>query len=265
MKTSISSFIASILLGTVLTAVGQPSDVRQGLVFYWPLDAAVGTITPDQTPSSNHLSLVGMDSSNFVPGQRGNAALFNGTSTYLSIAHSSDNSITGLPIYRAGTYTITMWVKGAAQTAKYLLAEGSTTSNNPLLILQTGQVAANNAKLDVIIRNDGNTTLINHLVSTTVVFDNNWHHIAWVDDRGSVKLYVDGNLDTANFNYVPSGVFTFNTTAIGTLIRAAVSTGAIFNGLIDDMAGWERTLTQGEIQQVMTNSLTTPIPDLPPF
>ena len=53
-----------------------------------------------------------------------------------------------------------------------------------------------------------NVALVNHVVSSAVVFDDTWHHIAWVDDRGTVKLYVDGDLDAANFNYTPSGTFT---------------------------------------------------------
>jgi len=252
------------LLGLSSVGVAQPPDIRQGLVAYWPLDGTDGAITPDATPFGHHLSLVGMDASSFVPGRFGQAASFNGSSTYLRKDHGpEDYPATGMPIYRASRYTITMWVKGPAQTGKYLFTEGSTLSNNPLLILQTGQAAANNAKFDVIIRTDGGATLLNHVVSSNVVFDNTWHHIAWVDDAGQARLYVDGELDPANFNYGPSGTFTFNTTALGALIRASVS--GYFNGLIDDVAVWERVLSQEEIRQVMNNSLVTPIPEFPPY
>lgn len=264
MKTNRVLFWFGLLGATVRLAVAQPADIRQGLVAYWPLDATDGVITADATPLQNNLTLVAMDPSSFVPGEFGNAGSFNGSSSYLTNLHSSDNAVTGLPVYRAGSYTIAMWVKGAAQTAKYLFTEASTASTAPLLLLQTGQLATNNTKFDVNIRTDGNVTLLNHVVSTNVVFDGNWHHIAWVDDSGQARLYVDGNLDPANFNYTPSGTFTLNTTAIGTLVRATISTGAIFNGLIDDVAVWERPLSQAEVQQVMTSSLATPIPVLPP-
>jgi hypothetical protein len=256
----------SVLAAAVLPAASQPADIRQGLVAYWPLESHDDVTTPDATPFANTLTLVGVPT--VGAGQFGNAFTFNGTSTYLANLHTPDNAITGLPIYRAGSYTIAMWVKGAAQTARYLFSEGNTADNDTLLLLQTGQVAANNAKFDVIIRNDAGGipgSLVNHVVSTNVVFDNTWHHIAWVDDQGSARLYVDGNLDPANFNYTPAGVFTFNTTAIGTLIRAAVSTAAIFNGQMDDVALWERALSQAEVQQVRTSSLQTPIPSLPPL
>ncbi len=62
----------------------QPSDIRQGLVAYWPLDSTDGTVTPDMSPFGNSLNLVNMTTANFVPGVRGNAASFNGTSQLLT-------------------------------------------------------------------------------------------------------------------------------------------------------------------------------------
>src|SRR5437867_4158199 len=188
----------------LLSVMAAPAALTDGLVSYWPLDATNAATTPDVS-FTNTMSVVGPVT--VSAGQVSNAFTFNGSSTYLTNLHATDNSASGLPIYRAGTYTITMWVKGPAQTAKYLYSEASTTSNNPLLILQTGQAAANSNKFDVIIRNDAagtGGTLVNHVVTAAIVFDNLWHHIAWVDDRGSVKVFVDGNLDSANFSYNPS-------------------------------------------------------------
>ena len=234
----------------------QAASLREGLVSFWPLETADTGVTPDLA-SGNTMSIFGNPI--VEPGQRGNAFTFDGTTAYLLNSHTPDNSITGLPIYRAGTYSISMWVKGAAQTARYLFSEGNTADNDTLLILQTGQAAANNAKFDVIIRNDTGGALVNHVVSTNIVFDNTWHHVAWVDDRGNARLYVDGNLDPANFSYTPAGVFTFNTTVIGTLVRAAVQ-NAYFLGQIDDVAIWDRALTQAEVQEMMTNSVAvTPL------
>jgi len=260
-------FLVLVFAGVALGFRTQAADIRQGLVAYWQMEGTEGLTTPDATPFANHLNVVGLSSGNFVPGQFGNAVQLNGSSTYMTNLHSPDPSMTGLPIYRAGSYTITMWVKGPAQTARYLYSEantnvaGSTAGQAPIVILQTGQTAANNSKFDVIIRNDANASLVNHVVSTAVVFDDNWHHIAWVDDRGSVRLYIDGNLDTANFNYTPAGNFTLNTSTVGALTRAAVQ--GFFNGFIDDVALWKRALSAAEVQEVRTSSLVTPIPEFP--
>jgi hypothetical protein len=257
------SFCLAATFLIVFCTTAQAADIRLGLVAYWRMDGLDGSTVPDETSNNNDQTVVNVTGGNFVPGQFGNAVSLNGSSTYMTNVHSTDPSLSGLPVYKAGSYTITMWVKGAAQTAKYLFSEGYTASQAPLFILQTGQVAANNNKLDVIIRPDAGTALVDHRVSTAVVFDDTWHHVAWVDDNGTVRLYIDGVLDSANFNYTPSSAFTFNNTAIGTLFRSAVSTGAIFTGLIDDVAVWKRALSADEVQEVRTNSIQTPIPLFP--
>jgi hypothetical protein len=261
-----------ILLATVAVARGAITD---GLVSYWPMDATNGATTPDLS-FANTMSIVGPITN--AVGQFSNAMQFNGTSTYLTNIHTFTPVNTGLPAYRSGVgYTVAMWVKGAPQTARYLFAEASSGNATPIFIIQTGNAAANSNKLDVILRPSG--TLINHVVSTNTVFDGtNWHHIAWVDDLGKVKLYVDGILDQADFSY-DGGVsnafdFAFDITAIGTLVRSnaaasfstnqpAIATGNIFNGLIDEVATWERALSQDEVNQVRTNGVYTqgtPVP-----
>jgi len=262
---SVRTALLVIALGIVNVLA---ADIRQGLVAYWRMEGLDGLNVPDETPFSNHMRTVNIAAGNFVPGQFGNAVQLNGTSTFMTNLHPSDPSITGLPIYKAGSYTITMWVKGGPVAGRYLYSEantnsgGTTAGQNPIVILQTGQTAATSNKFDVIIRNDAGTALVNHRVSTNVVFDNNWHHIAWVDDRGSVRLYIDGNLDPANFSYTPAGNFSLNTSTIGALTRATV--GGYFNGQIDDVGLWRRALSAAEVQEVRTNSLMTPIPAFPP-
>lgn len=60
-------------------------------------------------------------------------------------------------------------------------------------------------KFSVIVRNG--PPLLDK-VSTTIVFDNVWHHIVITDDNGALKLYVDKVLDATDFTYVKPTVFT---------------------------------------------------------
>ena len=255
MKSLKSLFYLSILFG--LTGSLPAYDLRSGLLSYYPFDSSV---TQD-TAYTNHFTAVGTPA--LVPGKSGTAIKFE-PAQYLRLDHDMSNVENGLPIYKAGAYSIVMWIKGPPVAARYFFTEGSTANNNALLILQTGPAAATANKFDVIIRTDGGAALVNHVVSSNVVFDDTWHHIAWVDNNGAARLYVDGNLDAANYNYTPSGTFAFNTTSIGTLLRAAVATGNIYtNGPIDEVSLWERALTQSEVQQIMTNGIATPVPALP--
>ena len=221
-------FAAFLAVGTQL----QAYDIRAGLVSYYPFNAS----TTNDAAFTNHFISGGapvLVTTN--PAPRGSVLQLNGTSQYLTNVHSAaDNSINGFPIYNAVRYSVAMWIKGVPQTAKYLFTSGSTNSAAPLFVLQTGNAASDNNKLDVIIRNDANTTLVNHVVSSNIVLDNTWHHIAWVDDNGRVSLYVDGNLDGNSplFNYARSGVWTMHRTALGELQRTNVA-GAKFAGAID--------------------------------
>jgi hypothetical protein len=79
-------------------------------------------------PKNTALLVLSLSLNSIQAGQRGDAFTFDGATAYLLNSHTADNSIAGLPIYRAGTYT-RMWVKGAPQTARYLFCEGSTASN----------------------------------------------------------------------------------------------------------------------------------------
>jgi hypothetical protein len=278
MKTITRLVPLAVLLVTVVAARGALTD---GLVSYWSMDATNGATVADLS-FANTLSLVG-PATNAV-GQYSNAMSLSGSTaaasaTYLTNLHTFDNSDTGLPIYAAGSYTIAMWVNAPGQTNRYLFSEGSTAHVNPLLVFRAHTAIPFTNRLSVLLRNNRGQNLIANVVSTNVVFDNTWHHIAWVDDRGQVKLYVDGVQDGAStngyFNYVYAyGDVPLNTTAIGTLVQSnntasfstnqpAVATGNIFTGLIDEVATWERALSPEEVDHVRTNGVFTqgaPVP-----
>ncbi len=223
-----------------------------GLLAHWPLDS--GTTTTPDFALGNNLAVNGGTS--FVSGVISNGFSFDGSARYLGIAHDPAGT-NGLPAYQPGrALTIAAWIRGTPQTAKYFFAEGSTTNTSPLFLLQSGQTAAVNNKLDVLIRNTAAGTLVNHAVSTRTVLDGTWHHIAYVDNVGAVQIYVDGQADT-NFTYVPAGTFALNTTSLGALARSSVT--GFFNGAMDDVIAWTRALTQSEVQSVMSNSVPVPL------
>ncbi len=232
---------------------------RADLVAHWPLDTLTGGKTPDQALGN---SLVVHGGAAITGGALSNGVSFEGSSAYLSVAHDPSGT-NGLPFYQPGrACTVTLWARGPAQTAKYLLSEGSTTNQNPLFLLQTGQAPEANSKLDLYLRTASGAALVNHIVSTRPVFDGTWHHLACVDNAGAVQLFVDGAADT-NFTYVPSGSLALNTTTLGALVRSNVS--GFFNGALDDVTIWTRALSQAEVQSVMTNSLPAPPPPAPPM
>ena len=268
MKASLAQFLALLALSLPSAQATPVIDIRQGLIAYWPLDeVSPNGTTPDKTPFGNNLSLTLMSAADFAAaGVRGNAATFNGTSQLLTRTNPAAAN-NGFPVFSARRYTVMLWVKGIGSTQqdRRVFSEGSTTNNQPLLNIGTDSQASATLRtnvVDMFIRNTAGTAILNHGKSTNNAFDGTWHHIAWVDNDGVGRLYIDGQLDQAILNYTPSAL-TLDVVAIGGIQRAAP--GSYFGGMIDEVAVWERPLAQAEIQNVMNNGIVTPIPDLPPL
>ena len=171
----------------------------------------------------------------------------------------------GLPAVRNPRYTVCLWIKGSVtgQGDRRYFCESSTANNNPLFAFGAQQYGTN-ASTRTYIRNLAGTVVlerqnINTTTNLDPTLDGAWHHIALVND-GTFSFYVDGVLDyTASFTLDGS---TFDTTSIGAIVRAAV--GSYLNVAVDDLAVWARALSLEEIQNVMTNSIVTPVPSFAP-
>jgi len=209
------------------------------LVGYWSFDEGAGTVANDGSGNNNHGEVVG--GAQWVAGKLGGALAFDGADDMVVVEHNS-----GLPIYNNGTdnvWSIAMWVKGGPQNDMRIFSEGSTASNNPLFNLGTKNDGAT-GQLDVYIRPAG----LGHTFSDAEPFDDTWHHIAWVDENGAAKLYVDGVLDGGNFNYTRAEL-DLNTTTIGGILRANPSHW--FTGMIDDVQIYNHALTEAEVLAAM--------------
>jgi len=153
-----------------------------------------------------------------------------------------------LPIYNNGTanaYSVAMWVKGGPQNDMRIFSEGSTTSGTPLVNLGT-QNGGTTGQFASYIRPDAGTAATsNHPLSEAEPFDDTWHHIAWVDNNGTVAFYVDGQLDGGDFNYTRGTMAALDTTTIGGILRAAPS--HFFFGEIDEVRVYNRVLSYDEV------------------
>lgn len=259
--------LTSLLFSLCLNlASAQTADLREGLVSYWPLDSfsADLTTTPDLV-TGNHMLLNNIfDTTPLVTGQRGKALEFDGDLSqrhlYYTVPEGEDR---GLPISRGRSYTIAFWVKGkgTGQNDRRMFSESSSLSTDPLVNLGTHNAGADDT-VDIFIRNSG--TQVNHAHSPSPALDDAWHHLAWTYHHGAGKLYIDGKEDyTTTFT---QGATTFDTTSIGAIVRASAGTPIqyFFTGLLDEVAVWERALSPGEIQDLMTKGIQTPVPAFAP-
>ena len=86
------------------------------------------------------------------------------------------------------------------------------------------------------------------LAGTAVAFDSTWHHVVCEFDgvNNETKIYVDGVLDASKAVNVP------NTVVQTTDLRFGTGSGGWHAGLMDDIRGYSRTLTQAEITHLAT-------------
>ncbi len=247
-----------------LASASAQTTLTNGLVAYWSFDTSVGTTTPDLAlgNSLNEFASPSMVASTITVRNTTNCFTFNGSSQFLGLVHTTNSAATGLPVYSTNGYTIALWVKGAAGIAnnKTIFSEGNLQNSGLLFNIAT----KTGNKLDIFIRNNAGTTVINNVGSTNIVFDGNWHHIAWEDNDGTCALYIDGNLDPANFNYSApaAGAPTGSDTSVGALYRATPVN--FFTGSVDEVMCWSRLLSQAEIQSAMSNGIPQPISPIGP-
>lgn len=267
------TFLAAGVLLASANLLAQ-TDIRQGLVAYWPLnevqDLGTGTYTTPDLVSGQDFDLINMDPTASVPGQRGNALVFDGLTQHAVRFHDLAAN-TGLPISRNPQFTIAMWIKATLPRVadRRIFSEanhivGNIANNrNPLFNLGTDNRAGSpSGALNVFIRNDTGGLLRDHTRTVAEPNDGNWHHIAFTDNNGAVQVFVDGVPDPTVFNYT-RGALTVLNTSLAAIQRDII--GSWWAGTIDDVALFERILTQAEIQEIMNNGIVTPIPPLPAY
>jgi hypothetical protein len=236
--------------------VFPPTSITNSLISYWPLDAVLGTKSVDLV-SSYDMSLVNLDATNLVPGKFGNAFQFNGTNSLLARTHNTNDA---LPIYQHPEFSVSLWVNGLPQTDRRVFSEGTPLFNgNPLFNLGTHNTAADGS-VDIFIRNNTGTARPNHAHSTGFAFDGAiWHNIVYVQrDIGGgnmrAQVWVDGVQDSILIE--PIRPLSAVNTSIGGIRRASDS--AWFNGMIDEVAVWNRALSAAEIGVLQVTAITNP-------
>ncbi len=245
---------AALVAALLLTFVPSGhASLKDGLVAYWPLDQVVGTKTPDLV-SGYDMELANLTAADLVDGKVGKAFKFdNARQTMLKRINSPGEQ---LPINQHPALTVAFWAKvaGSTLTDLRLFSEASTANNDPLFNLGTANTGGA-ANLDVFFRQSGWST-IDHIKSTSEPLDDTWHHIAFVQQTdGSRALYVDGVKDELEIPAKPEEAWRLNTTTIGGILRANPTHW--LTGLIDDVALWSRALSETELKQVISESLSS--------
>lgn len=221
------------LLATLLTSLSLAAVVNaQNLVSHYRLDEASGTAVSDSSGNEFHGSLVGTHS--WGPGQVGGGLDLDGIFARVQIP--SD------PLQDVSTLTIATWVNAdALENMDGIVTKGIGDSS---YALQLGSPAGKfmfttNRGFPAGGVGGGSFT------STRTITVDHWHHLAVTFDGSVVRLYCDGQLDSA---HSATGMVIAPLAEAMTIGADFPGTNEFFDGAIDDVRLYDAPLSGAQIQ-----------------
>ncbi len=217
----------------VVLGAKDSSNLTKGLAGHWKMDEAPTATVSAQDSSGNGNTGVASGTLS-TTGKYGSARNFNGLDDHL-------NAGTAINIADS-SFTISAWAKrNSTNTYDIIYANGPSAAAAGKNI-HFGFRSNNTFTLAFYGGDDVNT------ISTYT--DSNWHH--WVGTYDTTtkeqRLYQDGILVAsriANANFSGTG-----TSYIGTVIWSNNPASTYFDGSLDDVRVYDRSLSQSEIQQL---------------
>ncbi len=217
----------------------------------WWLDESSGTNALDISGNANDGTLFNFTGNPWVPAQYGNGLMFDGVDDYVEITASPQ-----FPIYRGvgAPFSVAFWIKAPEQNDRRAYSEGRSSGGNPLFTIGSPQFGSQD-RLRVFMRNDA-VQVVCDVHSIGTVYDDTWHHVAFVNASGQMSIYIDGVLDS-NPSYNPGmepgtpgyGTFTFDRISLGAVLRG--STCCHMNGILDDVRVYQFALSDADVGMVM--------------
>jgi hypothetical protein len=209
------------------------------LVGRWHFDDVSGNTVPDSSGYGNNGTIYGATLVDSKPGL-GKALSFNGANNYISIPHNN--------IFNFGTgdFTVEFWMRQTGTSGQQLIInkdDGNWQSGHGWEIWSNAGAASWSIFPYPSFENR----------SGTGAGDGNWHHVAFTRAFGVVKGYIDG-IEKASGSCSQS-ISTSNPIYLG---RGSIWAPAYFNGLIDEVAVYNRSLSADEIKSIYEKGNTPP-------
>lgn len=243
-------FLVVLMLGTItIFAQNVPNYVpTNGLVGWWPFNGNAN----DGSGNGNHGTVNGATLTADRNGLAYSAYSFDGLSNYIEMP---DN-----PSLGPANISLSMWFKitGNKSDQRLIRRRGYGFDVSYNLTYAYGSQAQNKLSTWFYIGNDKS---YNPIVDNTL--DNIWHNIILTYNGFDYIIYLDGNKISTSNSY-GQGVFYSGTEF--TLARDGSNPDYYFQGQLDDIAIYNRALTQQEITALYTGtpSCTNPTATITP-
>jgi hypothetical protein len=229
------------LNGTEINETMEGTFIRHGLVGYWRFDEEEGSTVYD----SHYISKG--NSTSITNARYRNAIAFDAVDDWV------DTNIDAAFDFAADQdFSYTLWIKTNTTATENVIDKrgesgGASDFDGFTLFVHS---LAGSVDIRAIFADGTDTVGVQVNMS---IFDNKWHHIAVTADRDDVaSMYIDGVLmNTSSITDIGS-LANDNTLAIG-VSQAHSPNDFYFNGSIDELAIWNRVLTEDEVNQSMNS------------
>jgi hypothetical protein len=172
-------------------------------------------------------------SSGWTDGKFGKALRFDGYNDYINVSDSSFLDVSN--------FTISFWM--FPHNASGYLIDKETWSGGTEYGYEAHFLSGG---IFNFLFGDGTSTQKN-VTSSNPLFPNTWYYLTGTYDGSTFKIYINGVLN----NSVSYSTYPNYTVKPPLYIGADNDGGSYFNGIIDEVRIWNRSLTQAEIQTVM--------------
>jgi hypothetical protein len=230
---NVSQITSTTVISTTTTSINQG---EQGLISYWSFNEESGAVAEDSSVNNYDGTIYG--ATRVDHGTWGKALSFSGSNSYVQTSGANLDLGTS-------PFTIAAFIK-------------TTYSGLQMIVMkyqpETGyQFRTIDGKVSFYTTQSDSSS---YITSNTTINDGQWHHVAGVREiDGTLKIYIDGNLDTPSAQ--PQ---TIRDVTNGSILRISSDTRDVaycFNGQIDEVHLYSRALTQTDIQALINFGMTT--------
>lgn len=216
--------------GASVLGVQAGENLDNGLIGYWKMDENTGTTTVADSSGNNNTG-TSASSANVTTGKFGNARSFN--STYVTIPDATNlNPTTAV--------TLSAWVNPTStftSSFRQVINKSLTTGGGDRQYYMDIEVTSGAVRMCI---------QITCAISTTTLSADTWYHVIGTYDNTSIKIYVNGVLETTQA-YTTAIPVTAGDLAIGRF--GSISTNT-FLGNIDEARVYNRAIDSQEASQL---------------
>jgi hypothetical protein len=232
---------------TLISVLGSSTD---GLINWWKFDETSGTAASDSAGSDpgTLLNFNFNHTSGWTPGRIGNALAFDGVDDYVSLDSNKLNL--------TNNFSVSVWLnpRNTAADGVFFCVRSTYASSGFRFW------AHSNA---LMLEGQTTTGWKQTYFALGEIQNNNWYHVVIVYDKSTIKAYVNGVNEAPDYSGNPDwgGDFVMNpsgATRIGAE-KGNYAVGDFYDGLIDDLRVYSRTLIPAEIQQLYLDGGQPPV------